>query len=246
MTKWGLNSSRRGFSVDTASDKQLSFSSEWPLLPIEAEGEQTATCGAAPENITLYTHNLGYAPVFLIDRLSGTPFYPLQAFCDETKIWVSTYPGDDFVLRWKVFRRAIKTTYSAPNINVQDATVGLDDDYGVFVSLPGKSTDSTDKRDFAIRSDVRQLMIAQSGYTAENTSGVTVTHNLGYEPMYLAYVQGYNDDFSAFQENRFRLASEADDLYLTADDTTFEMVFYGLPWPQIAYILFKDTLIANG
>lgn len=247
MSNSGAKVSRRGYDVNTASDKQLAFSSEWPLLPIEAEGEETVTGGSSPGTTTLYTHNLGYAPVILVDRLSGTPFYPLQAFCDTTKIWVYTYPGDSYVLRWKVFRRPIKTNYTSENINVTDATVGeADDDYGLLVSLPGKDVYSTDKRDFGVRSDCRQLMVARSGYTGGDTDYVSVTHNLGYRPMYLAYVQGQKDDFSGFEENRFRLASEADDLLLTADNTTFSMTLYGYPWPEMAYILFKDTLGSGG
>ena len=38
MSEYGIRVSRSGYDVDIASDKQLALSSDWPLLPLEAEG----------------------------------------------------------------------------------------------------------------------------------------------------------------------------------------------------------------
>lgn len=242
---FGIKASRRGFDVKEASDKQLSLTSEAPLLPIEAEGEITlyATPTGEPFAQDIYTHNLGYTPVFIVDMLSGRDyFFPLWARCNDTKIWWNGWldVGTSITLRWRVFRRPLELNYTAPIVNSQDATKDIDDDYGVLVSLPGKSVNSTDKRDFSVRSDCRQLMVAKSGYIPEGEGHVVVTHNLGYKPMYLAYVGVYG------QPSEYRMAGEADDLHLTATDTTLTITAFTPPWPKIAYILFRDTLEDSG
>lgn len=253
MSDYGIKVSRTGFDVNTASDKQLAFSSQWPLLPIEAEGETVLTPapggGFVLEDI--YTHNLGYAPVFVIDRLDGNPFFfPLWAWCNTTKIWFDGYLDEAITIRWKVYRRPIETNFSSVNVNVTDATQKIDADYGVLVSLPGKNIESTDKRDFCIRSDVRQLMVAKSGYIAEGIGGLTTDHNLGYKAMYLAYVGAYEYDEGLGEDvlipNTYRLGSEADDFLLEMTTTTLTLTLYGFPFPPLAYIIFKDTLKDNG
>lgn len=243
---YGIKTSRIGFDVNTASDKQLAFSSSWPLLPIEAEGDETilTETPAAPTVQAIYTHNLGYVPVFEVERVSGYPFFFQGSFhCDDTSLWFDGYVESDMVIKWKIFRRPMLTNYEAPNSDTTDATQGEDSDYGILVSLPGKDIKSTDKRDFCIRSDVRQLMVAKSGYTAEAASGLEVTHNLGYKPMYWVYVQAEGDEGPI--EGEYRLGSETDDLILTASTTTLTITLYGLS-TNFAYIIFKDTLTASG
>jgi hypothetical protein len=244
---YGIKTSRIGYNVHTASDKQLAFSSQWPLLPIEAEGEQTFTPEEGGEWLTedIYTHGLDYTPVFMVERISGDPFaFPLSFYCNGTKLYLDAYMLEETTVKWKIFRRPIQTKYTSENTDVTDATQGEDSDYGILVSLPGKDIKSTDKRDFSIRSDVRQLMIASSDYSTEPVSGMETTHNLGYKPIYLAYV-GTLDDEGDPIEGEYRLGSEADDFTLTASTTEFEMVIYGLP-VNMAYILFKDTLTESG
>lgn len=244
---YGIKTSRVGFDVHTASDKQLAFSSSWPLLPIEAEGDITLTPEAGGGWVTedFHTHSLGYTPIFMVERVSGTPLYfPLYIHCNATKIWFDGYLEAAITFKWKVFRRALKTNYEAPNTDVTDATQETDSDYGILVSLPGKSVYSTDKRDFGVRSDVRQLMVAKSGYTAEPTNQLVVTHNLGYKPMYWTYIQAQDWETGPI-ENEYRLGSEADDLVLTATTTTMTITLYA-EGQNFAYIIFKDTLTANG
>lgn len=77
MATSGVKVSRIGYDVNTASDKQLAFSSEWPLLPIEAEGDLTINPpvgGPGMVNQDIFTHNLGYEPVFYIQRADGGTF----------------------------------------------------------------------------------------------------------------------------------------------------------------------------
>lgn len=246
MSDYGTKVSRIGFDVNTASDKQLAFSSQWPLLPIEAEGDTTILVEdpPAPTVQAIYTHNLGYVPVFQVERVSGYEmFFQGDYHCDDTSLWFDGYVESDMVIKWKIFRRPLLTNYTAPNVNVTDATKQEDKDYGILVSLPGKGIESTDKRDFCVRSDVRQLMVANSGYTASEESGLVVTHDLGYKPMYWTYVRAEGDEGPI--EGEYRIGSETDDMVLTATTSTMTIALYGLP-TKFAYIIFKDTLTESG
>ncbi len=181
-------SSRIGYDVDTASDKQLSFSSDWQLLPIEYEGSYQITEDDVGTILPPYLHGLGYPPVYMswIEDPTGNiygadPFYLGATNCTSTEIifnrgqiiYDDSYVG--WIIHWKVFRRSLLTEYTALNINVADATKEIDNDNGIIVSLVGKDTNSTDDRDFGIRSDRRQLMIHKSGVT-----GYTVVDDLNF------------------------------------------------------------------
>lgn len=239
MATSGVKVSRIGYDVNTASDKQLAFSSEWPLLPIEAEGDLTINPpGGGPGNVSvdIYTHNLGYNPVFYVQRTSGGPFFPGWTSCDTDKLYFSGYVSSAINLKWKVFRRNLLTNYLSGNYNTTDATKVVDGDYGIFISLPGKSISSTNKRDFAIRSDVRQLMIHQSGYV-NSPAQLVITHDLGYQPMYLIFAKS-GTEYQALTQSGSTGVS-ATNTQLTVDD-------YGASIADWAYIIFKDTLTTNG
>lgn len=243
MSNYGLKASRIGFDVNTASDKQLAFSSEWPLLPIEAEGDVTIEVpagGAGNVTQTIYTHNLGYPPVFYIHRVSGGFFWLTWGYIDDEKLWIDAYVSGDVNLKWKIFRRPIKTSFEASISDVSDATKETDEDYGLLVSLPGKDIKSTDKRDFCVRSDVRQLMIHKSGYTTTPSLGMVIDHNLGYKPMYFVYME------PGTTPGEYRFATATDGLNFNVSNTQLGFGGYFDPLPNWGYIIFKDTLTTDG
>lgn len=243
MADYGLEVSRIGYDVDSASDKQLAFSSEWPLLPIEAEGTTTINVpsgGAGNVTQTIYTHDLGYEPVFYLHRVSGGSFWLSWGWVDDEKFWINAYISSNVTIKWKIFRRPIKTNFEATELGAEDVTQEIDKDYGLLVSLPGKDVSSTDKRDFSIRSDLRQLMVHKSGYTTTATSGVEVDHNLGYKPLFFVYLE------STAGSGEYRFASKADDVSILASTTQISFGGRILPFPNWAYIIFKDTLNADG
>lgn len=236
---YGAKVSRTGFDVKTASDKQLAFSSEWPLLPIEAEGSYNIASGS--QTYDIFTHDLGYYPVFSCWReISGKRFHmPEQSgpYVTTSKIAYDGWSADAYTLHWKIYRRALRTDYTADTLVSTDATEKDSGDWGTLVSLPGKDVSSTDKRDFGIRSDVRQLMIHQSGYSDDVLTG-TVTHNLGYKPIYWFYLQ-YGDS-----NDRYRPVAPTDDFVISSSDTQLTWTFYTFPYTEFnwAYIIFKDPV----
>lgn len=243
MSISGVKVSRIGYDVNTASDKQLAFSSEWPLLPIEAEGDITISPPVGgPGMVTqdIFTHNLGYEPVFYVQRTDGGNFWPGWCWIDDTKLWFDSYVSTDINIKWKIFRRPLKTNYTSANTDTTDATQVIDKDYGIYISRPGKDITSTDKRDFGVRSDVRQLMIAQSGYTTTPVYQKTVTHNLGYRPMFFLFME------SDGTPGDYTMATSASDFYVTATDTQLTWILYTPPERNYAYIIFRDTLTTNG
>lgn len=243
MATSGVKVSRIGFDVNTASDKQLAFSSEWPLLPIEAEGDLTINPpvgGPGMVNQDIFTHNLGYEPVFYIQRADGGNFWPGWCWINSSKLWFNGYVTVPINVKWKIFRRPLKTNYTSKNTNIKDATQVIDKDYGILISRPGKSIASNDKRDFGVRSDVRQLMIAQSGFTDTPVYEKTVTHNLGFRPMFFLFIE------SDSTPGDYAMATSASDFYVTATDTRLTWRLYTPPNRNYAYIIFKDTLTTNG
>lgn len=247
MSGVGLKVSRVGFDVDTASDKQLSFSSEWPLLPIEAEGDFTIPASGGSGVVDVFTHNLGYVPIFTMQNVTAGPGAPLlwpnSCLASDEKIYYDGPLDTAIDIKWKVYRRPMLQNVEYDKSDVGDATPGLDNDYGLLVSLPGKDILSTDKRDFSIRSDVRQLMIAQSNYTSDFQDSWEITHNLGYKPMYLFYVE---DD--GVTPGDYFLYSAAADLNIFIDNTTIDIDSDTTDYNGggMAILIFKDTIDTDG
>lgn len=241
MATHGIKVSRNGFDVKTASDKQLAFSSEAPLLPIEAEGSESFTSGS--QTSTLYTHNLGYVPVFFFwVEVSGKLYqlgtlFPYNVYATDTILKIDDYLFDNLTVHWKVFRRPLLVEYTSDNINSTDATEKDSGDFGLFVSLPGKDISSTDKRDFGIRSDVRQLIVHKTGYTGK-TQTETITHSLGYKPMYWLYIE----QDARNPTGAYSLITSTDDFLITITETTFKWEFFGVSEFRFAYLLFKDPI----
>ena len=241
---YGAKVSRKGFDVNTASDKQLAFSSQWPLLPIDAEGTKVVTKDT-PYDESLYTHGLGYVPVFMYWYEVGGKRYPISDFlyfniwADDTELYIDDTPlTSSGTIHWQIYRRPMLTEYDSGNITSTDATETDSGDYGIIVSLPGKDVSSTDMRDFSIRSDMRQLMVHKTGYFDDSSNGAEITHNLGYKPMYWFYVA--NTDRNG--AGKYSLQYQADDFTVSATDTTLTYTYYGYPFFYTAYLIFKDPI----
>ena len=244
---YGIKVSRLGYDVNVASDKQLAFSSEWPLLPIEAEGTFDITLGETYDE-DLYTHNLGYPPVFMFWLDDGTNRYPLgpiyssTLYVDSTILHIADNPAlATGTIHWKIFRRSLLTDYDSGTLISTDASEKDSGDYGIKVSLPGEDVNSEDKRDTGIRSDVRQLMIHKTGGVAASLGG-DITHDLGYRPMYWLFVENTN----FFPSGSYSIIQESDDFTVEATTTELKWVLSTPPGLKWAYLIFKDPVNAIG
>jgi len=238
---YGIKASRKGYDVDSASDKQLSFSSEWPLLPISAEG--TYNIASGDQTYTIINHGLGYVPVFMCWEEAGGQLQMMDAsfrnvYATTSSLVFDGWSPSDFTLHYKVFRRELLKNYTADNLVTTDSSQSDSGDYGIKVSLEGKSVDSSDMRDFSFRSDLRHLMIHKTGYTTTPVATGTVTHGLGYKPMYWFYVEN-TDRNSAGQ---WSIQQETDDFYVSSTTSQLTWTLFSASQFNWAYLIFKDPV----
>jgi len=196
---YGAKVSRKGYDVNSCSDNELLFSSEWPLLKLHSTGTYSVSDIGS---VTLTTHGLGYYPMYTIyytkDSGTTTQLDPNSGFyitCDDDKLYIDTTTAVGFgidSIRWTVYYLDLFTEIDYGSINTTGTAQGSSSDYGIIVSKSGKDYDSTDPRDLALDSRKRSLIVHQVANVAFVSGTVypnipSVTHNLGYPPFYLSY-----------------------------------------------------------
>lgn len=210
----GIKLSQVGQDVTTASDQDLIFSSSYPYLKMVARG--LATVGGA--NIkTIYTHNLGYPPMFMLYYKSSTDSFftsfvenqlmsnsnignGVIAVDNETLTFYPSYADtNDYVVYYYIFDARIDEDYTAPIIKNSSVSVSrLNGDFGIKVLRNDKSDiKSTDIRDYAIHSATRSMLLNKITYY-ENLDGnnsdfsgnyvAIQEHGLPYVPVYFTYL----------------------------------------------------------
>lgn len=206
MADYGVKLSRPGNNVLTAADVQLGFSSSWPTLKIEYQGLYSVNKAA---NTVLYTHDLGYVPMFLFFKVTSgvstgwNPAGSIQASSTDIKFFTNGGVGtqDYYII---VFRLPLLENFTASIVDRPlEALSDYDDNYGIKVATDGNDISSTDLRDFTIHSRALtpNVHIVSSGtpnvtpgtYGA-GTSKWTVAHGLDYTPFTLCYYNGGAND----------------------------------------------------
>lgn len=201
VNDFGIRISRFGFDVKDTADFQTILNSSWPVLKVEYAASVTFTCNGSA-NTTIYTHNLGYAPVFQVfslrDQLQygfvpGGAGYDAMGITgsDSSKIYAN-WPAGTYTVYLYVYRQDLAASFAAPNIDiVTRVTGGFGTDFGLKVAKIGKDITSTDLRDYVIHSGTQELGVAQVTQTNVSPAGTwTVTHNLGYKPAWLFFEAG--------------------------------------------------------
>jgi len=255
--KTGIEASLKNIDVKTALDYQKLFSSEWPMLKIAFHGTATVDLNGAAD-VTLFTHGLGYVPVFLIwvqsnDGTEVTMNSINQFKIDNDKLichqedWGGAF---EVTIFYYIFRHELLTNFQAPFVeqNVKPATSSMVSDVGIKIALKGKSVKSTDPRDFVVHSSYKNLPIHQQGYGSQTIPApppfvavdVTIYHNLGYAPLTFFYLkragQNYWEQIHSSQETAVDLDSlKAHFVALTVAGVQ-----------EYAYIIFKDPLTLGG
>lgn len=65
MVDWGGKLSKNGYGYDDG-DRHLILNTKYPMLKIKTLGSGTITLSSGSGTKTLYTHNLGYKPMFYV------------------------------------------------------------------------------------------------------------------------------------------------------------------------------------
>jgi len=218
MSNFGAKVSKPTYSVNDAKDYNLSFSSSWPLLKIAHQGRFTINNRNTSEVVV--THNLGYAPAFLIFDCpsANTSRYRSYGFIAGGQFATSTtnlkfFSDGSFSgsrdIYYYVFRLPLTTNFEAPIINTATEDTFEDNgDYGIKVTKEGKDITSTDFRDYVIHSGSRMPLIhaVKTGLCTETgfifPKMFSYTHNLGYVPAAFAFVN-YGSNGAPFYDTNY-------------------------------------------
>ncbi|MEO5499469.1 MAG: hypothetical protein ABIR46_03145 [Candidatus Saccharimonadales bacterium] len=193
MGDFGAKGSVKGFDVKTVTDYLQLFNSSWPHLKIEHGGVATINLSATPQ--TIYTHNLGYPPFFIIMIDGKFDAKPTGIGVDSTILgYDGSYGvGGTLTFYYYVCRLSLADNLTTADVSGSVATTDTNDDYGLKVMKPGKDITSTDLRDYALYSSSRSLMVHKVDYgvSALNAGYYTrtVAHGLSYIPLGFCFVK---------------------------------------------------------
>lgn len=250
MSDLGIMVAQQGVPVETCSDWQLLFSSGWPSLKIH--DAQPFTIADATQDVTIATHNLGFAPAFWVFASGG-----YVNFSPGSSLAVGSLVGQSFVVNnstlrylgatngnppgsfsgyYYIFRLDMSQTISPKSLTSADKSFIISPDYGFMVAKNGKSIDSTDFRDFVIHSSARSPMIHMAGQFNFGTNPKVVNHGLGYPPLYFFY---FYNRFGGV--NSWFMATSSQDSSITADTANLTIDVPGATSSDLGfYIIFKD------
>jgi hypothetical protein len=65
MGDYGIKIAKDGYGI-TDGDNRLILNTKYPFLKMMAAGVGQLTCTSGVGNVTIYTHNLGYKPMFYV------------------------------------------------------------------------------------------------------------------------------------------------------------------------------------
>lgn len=252
MANYGAKVSRAGYDVKTAADHQLLWSSSFPTLTVAFTG--VLASGAN------FQHGLGYEPVFLAQgygSLSGG-FGSIDYTDQQPRVSVDTdkiYNEMPDTIRYYIFFRAIRTSYTAPVVNTTAISQSaVSQDYGFKVSTEGVNVKTATLANLVSFSGlslagqaVRQVLVHQQGYEDNigTTSTKTYNHSLGYKGLFFAYrrIHGQSKYYIVYTRSDiqippgsitfvYRTSMSSSSLTLTKSSDTDTTDF--------AYIIFKD------
>jgi len=212
INDYGMKVSRQGYDVKTCADHQLLYSSSFKLPVVVASGTYSLT--TLGTNQTIYTHSLGYYPLFFLmyrnygrgDHLDDSLFWDNTGgdwtssfYMDTGKLWYNGTArpmSNSAQISWFILNANIQTAYTAPNVDTtSDSQGAISNDYGFKVSKSGidvKSAGLANLQSFSGSSagsvPVRHQNIHKIGTgTAVNGTTTSFSHGLTYKPMFLFY-----------------------------------------------------------
>jgi hypothetical protein len=196
---YGFKATAGGVGVDQAADFQLSLSSDWPLLKILAV-VPTSVINPSPANPPLiYSHGLNYAPAFMVfcdgvgPNIVANTAGQTEANMTSSGFYTTTdalfYDGffpnvpKGFVVIFEY--DPVNTIFTAPVVLSSEgnpSTIGLE------TAFPNKDISSVNPKDIQFTTANRPMQIHMSGgFNQTNDVAVTISHGLGYLPVFLIY-----------------------------------------------------------
>jgi hypothetical protein len=229
MGRYGVKVALPGQDARNSPDDKMAFASSWPTLKILKEGTFSLPAGVfARQNI--YTHALGYAPMFWIFFDGPSTLYP-KGSSHFTYTFDPRVVTDEYTLyapngglatavtgRYVIFENPLEQNFTAP---VDYRGVGSADSIGQFGIKASKPYDTKNIQEQAIDSNNRTPLIhtVKSGRNAVGAT-VTVEHNLGEVPEYFAYAKLDPNPY-------WQIISSGDDsIIFTTDNKLTFLIFY--------------------
>lgn len=244
MGDLGIRVAQKGFSADTCADEQLLFSSAWPTLKTHAAA--SFTIPDATQDVTIFTHSLGYPPVFMVfttgtyvNSSPGSSLAVGSANAESFVVDINTLkylgatngnPPGSITGYYYIFRQKMTDTVLPRSFNTARGVPAVSNDIGFKIAKAGKSTSSTDFRDFVIHSSARSPQIHMTGQVTIPGGGtVLIHHGLGYPPLYLLY---------NVLSGLYHMSSNSQEVIVGAD--TSNITLSGVPGLVFYYLVFKD------
>jgi len=250
--KFGIRVAQKEYSADNAADYQLLFTSEWPLLKIEKQG--SVTIADKSQDVTIATHDLGYAPMFLVYAVGGLfgdmgtntvllTGYPARISATDLK-WFGSYDGVSsgaITIYYYIFRYPMTQNYTADILSQSAASPESGGDQGFKMAMDGKTAKSTDLRDFVVHTDARNLQIQKSFNKLFTGTGWTenIPHGLTYEPFFLFYMKDTYGYGGGTILNYWELVGAGDQERKAYADTSYVRCT-AIPKGEIFVAIFKD------
>lgn len=205
-----------GYDVRTAGDENLIYSSLWPLLKIYRQG--SFTVGDVTAAATVAEHDLGFTPVFwyfsnaTIDAYAGSGvlvnakrsefFGPIgggSLRISDSKLTYSptgVFATGGVRLYYYIMALDITKAYTAPTVRVGAVSGARGRGRVLKLAKPGKKVDSDNLDDFIVHSRARSPLIHSVTPSKDVVKDFTVTHALGYLPMFFGFFKNSDGTYS--------------------------------------------------
>lgn len=248
---------QKGYDVKTAGDENLIYSSEWPLLPIYKQG--SFMIGDVTQQTNIFTHNLGFVPMFwfftnaTIDAWvnSGSLVKDNRSEffggtgggnigINETNLQFVPQAGatGSLTIYYYIFLVDITKPFQSP-IKKIGAVAGGSGGRVFKLAKPSKSVRSTNLDDFVIHSDCRSPLLHS---VTPGQGSLIVPHNLGYSPMFFAYVQNYSNREPGYYE---LIASGSGGTDVLKSDTNTVSYSVTSGTKPISIVVLKDPFLTD-
>jgi hypothetical protein len=199
---FGFKASAGGVAIDKAADWQLALSSDWPLLKILAVVPVSVPNPSPAADNLVYSHGLNYAPAFMVISDGPSPGIDANTLGQTEANMTSSgfyttssglfYDGffDPFPKGFVVIFEydIVNTNFIAPVESASEGQPSTQNTIGLEIAAEHHDVSSTNPKDILLTTANRPMQVHMSGsFTQSGLTPVTLSHGLGYLPVYLIY-----------------------------------------------------------